>query len=98
MYGWVPVQAKWCLEVDIHTIRNVGQRNDVDIVGNSTVGRRNSRRFNQAREAFAIAIDRLIYPVGDRDVRPGVGVPRVDIALCQIRGSDGSMGRDCQER
>lgn len=70
--------AEGRLEVDVHSIRDVREGDDVDVVGGSLAEGSHCRRLDEARETFAIAVDSLIDPVTNWDGGPSVGVSRVD--------------------
>lgn len=71
-------QTEGGLVVNVHALGDVGQGNHIDIVPGIGGGRLDGRRFNQTREAFAVAIDGGIDPIADRDGRSSVGETLID--------------------
>lgn len=73
------VEAEGCLIVDVDALGNVCERQHVDVVAGLGQGRLHSRRLDEAREAFSIALDGRVYPVADRNIRTSVREAGVDI-------------------
>lgn len=86
-------QAKRCLIVDVDTVRQVGERDDVHVVGWVLLGRLDGRLLDQAREPLAIAIDGWINPVAY-----GYSWSFVRIGLVDRWGGEGGCRRERGEQ
>jgi hypothetical protein len=73
-------KTEWSLVVDVHTAGNIGQRDDIDVVGRVGCLGLHSGSLDQAREAFAVSLDGRVNPVADWDSRSGVRETSVNIA------------------
>ncbi|KAL1848360.1 hypothetical protein VTK73DRAFT_10134 [Phialemonium thermophilum] len=71
-------QAKRRLVVDVDAVRQVRQRDDIDVVGRVLGRRLHGGRLHQAREAPAVAVDGRVDPVADGHVGSRVRVGGVD--------------------
>ena len=68
--------------MDVDALWKVRQRDDIDVVGRIGPRRLNRRGFNETWEALAIAVDRGIDPVADRDSRACIRIRFVDHWRC----------------
>jgi hypothetical protein len=73
-------KTEWSLEVNVHAAGDIGQGDDIDVVGRVGGLGLHSRSLDQAREAFTITIDGRINPVTDGNGRSSVREASVDIA------------------
>ena len=95
--SWGLAQTKGCLEVNVDTIRNICQGDDIDVVGWVLVSWLHSWCLHQTREALAIAVDSRIDPVTDWNSWSSVWVGGVNRPLLS-RSSVGSNKERCCER
>lgn len=78
-------KAKRRLVVNVDTLRDIRERNDVDIVGGLLGGRLDSRLLDKTREAFAVTLGGRVHPVADRNSRTSVWETSVDITSIDSR-------------
>ena len=67
--------------MNVHSTGNIGRGNRVDVVGGLVRSRPYCGRLVESREPFAITVDSLVGPIGNRNGRAGVWVVRVDVPL-----------------
>lgn len=85
-------QTERSLVVNEHTIGDVSQRNDIDVVGRVLVSRLHSGSLDQTSETLAIAIDRVIDPIANGDSGSLVGEALVHSSAVNRRTGIGGGG------
>ena len=76
--------------MNVHTIRQLRQRDDIDIVGGFIRPWLHRRRLHQARVAFAIAVDSRVHPVAHGN--GGTSVWEAGINVTLVLGGCGAGG------
>lgn len=66
--------------MNVDPVRHIRQGDNIDVVCWRLGSRLDSRRLDETRETFAIALGTLINPIADGDGRTSVRVIGVDIA------------------